>query len=57
VVLLGTNSKVDDTHYVEKADEHCYDLGLFDIHGFFGMGIHHKLFLTSLTFHIVISAV
>jgi hypothetical protein len=29
----------------------------FDIRGFFGLGIHHTLFLTSLTFHLAIPAV
>jgi hypothetical protein len=29
----------------------------FDIHGFFGLGIHHKWILTSLMFHLAISGV
>jgi hypothetical protein len=29
----------------------------FDIHGFFGLGIHHELFLTYLMAHLAISAV
>jgi hypothetical protein len=29
----------------------------FDIRGFFGLGIHYKLFLTPVAFHLAISAV
>jgi hypothetical protein len=29
----------------------------FNIRGFFGLGIHHKQFLTYLTFHLAIFAV
>jgi hypothetical protein len=29
----------------------------FDIRGFFGLGIHHKLFWMSLAFNLVISVV
>jgi hypothetical protein len=44
---------VDDTPDLEEAD-----LTLdCDIRGFFGLGIHHKLFLTSVIFHLAISAV
>jgi hypothetical protein len=48
--------KVDDAHYVEKTDQYYFYLD-FDIRGFFGLGIHHKLFLIFLTFRLAISSV
>jgi hypothetical protein len=53
---LGCKFKVDYTPDVEKECRIVLILD-FDIHGFFGLGIHHKLFLTSVTFHLEISAV
>jgi hypothetical protein len=47
---------MDDTADVEKADNIVFILD-FDIRGFFGLGIHYRLFLTSLTFHLAICAV
>jgi hypothetical protein len=53
---FGYRFKVNVTPDVKKA----YKLFLildFDTHGFFALGIHHKLFLTSLMFHLVVSKV
>jgi hypothetical protein len=50
VVPSGTNSKWMKPLMSKKQIN-------IDINGFFGLGIRRKLFLTSLTFHLAISAV
>jgi hypothetical protein len=47
VVALGT--KMEDISDVGKWDQCCFIME-FDIRGLFGLGIHHKLLLTSLMF-------
>jgi hypothetical protein len=53
VVPSGTNSKWM-TPMMSKKQINIILILDFDIRGFFGLGIHHELFLRSLTFHLAI---
>jgi hypothetical protein len=55
--LFGHRFKVDDTADIEKSRSTLFWVLHFDVHGFPGLGIHHKLFLISLTFRLAISTV